>query len=60
MVSVVPQGLGATRTAAARMAYSSEMAGVMRTASLDYELSGAVAPETVSLMRRLLEDIGAA
>ena len=59
MVSVVPQGLGATRTAAARMAYSSEMAGVMRAASLDYELSGTVSSETVSLMRRLLEDIGA-
>lgn len=60
MVSVVPQGLGATRTAAARMAYSSEMVGAMRTASLDYELHGAVSPETISLMRRLLDDIGAA
>lgn len=60
MVSVVPQGLGATRTAASRMAYSSEMVGAMRTASLDYELHGAVSPETISLMRRLLDDIGAA
>ncbi|OEZ46724.1 hypothetical protein JAB1_46620 [Janthinobacterium sp. MP5059B] len=59
-VSIMARGLGSSRTAAARMAYSAEMAGAMRTASLDYELSGAVAPETVSLMRRLLDDIGAA
>lgn len=60
LVSVAQQGLGDTRKAAARMAYASELTGAVRTASMDYELTGAVSPETISLMRRLLDDIGAA
>lgn len=60
LVSLVQQGLSDTRKAAARMAYASEMTGALRTASLDYELTGAVSPETISLMRRLLDDIAAA
>ena len=59
LVSVAQQGLGSTRAAAARMAYASELTGAIRAASMDYELTGAVMPETISLMRRLLDDIGA-
>ena len=59
LVSVAQQGLGDTRKAAARMAYASELTGAVRTASMDYELTGAVTPETISLMRRLLDDIAA-
>lgn len=59
LVSVAQQGLGSTRAAAARMAYASELTGAIRAASMDYELTGAVTPETISLMRRLLDDIGA-
>ena len=60
LVSVAQQGLGDTRKAAARMAYASELTGAVRTASMDYELTGAVTPETISLMRRLLDDVAAA
>ncbi len=60
LVSVVPRGLGSARAAAARMAYSAETTGALRLASIDYEQTGAVLPETISLMRRLLDDIGAA
>ncbi|MGK5080493.1 hypothetical protein [Janthinobacterium sp. HLX7-2] len=60
LASVAPQGLGTAHAAAARMAYASELTGAVRTASMDYERTGAVSPETVSLMRRLLDDIGAA
>lgn len=60
LVSVAQQGLGSTHAAAARMAYASELTGVVRAASMDYELTGTVTPETISLMRRLLDDIGAA
>lgn len=60
LVSVAQQGLGSTRAAAARMAYAPELTGAIRAASMDYELTGAVTPETISLMRRLLDDIGAA
>lgn len=59
LVSVAQQGLGSTRAAAARMAYAPELTGAIRAASMDYELTGAVTPETISLMRRLLDDIGA-
>ena len=60
LVSVVQRGLGSARTAAARMAFSAETTGALRLASMDYEQTGAVSPETISLMRRLLDDIGAA
>lgn len=60
LVSLAQQGLSDTRKAAARMAYASEITGALRTASLDYELTGVVSPETISLMRRLLDDIAAA
>jgi hypothetical protein len=59
LVSVAQQGLGSTRVAAARMAYAPELTGAIRAASMDYELTGAVTPETISLMRRLLDDIAA-
>ncbi len=59
LVSVAQQGLGDTRKAAARMAYASELTGAVRTASMDYELTGVVSPETISLMRRLLDDVAA-
>lgn len=60
LVSVVQQGLGSTHAAAARMAYAPELTGAIRAASMDYELTGAVTPETISLMRRLLDDIAVA
>jgi hypothetical protein len=60
LVSVAQQGLGSTRAAAARMAYAPELTGAIRAASMDYELTGAVTPETISLMRRLLDDIAVA
>lgn len=60
LASVLQCGLGSPRTAAARMAYAPEMAGALRAASMDYERTGAVSPEVISLMRRLLDEIGAA
>ena len=60
LVSVAQQGLGSTHAAAARMAYAPELTGAIRAASMDYELTGTVTPETISLMRRLLDDIGSA
>lgn len=60
LASVMQCGLGSPRTAAARMAYAPEMAGVLRAASMDYERTGTVSPEVIGLMRRLLDEIGAA
>lgn len=50
----------ALKTAAARMAYSEELAHVCRLADIDFERSGTVAPGTVTEIRKLLSAIGAA
>lgn len=60
-ITLAPQrGLGAARTAAARMAYASELTSACRQADIDYEKTGAVSCETITVIRRLLVDIGAA
>ena len=41
------------------MALSSELAGALRAASTDYELHGAVSPETMHRMRQLLAAVDA-
>lgn len=48
------------RTAAARMAYSEELAAVCRAADLDYESTGTVSPETVNIIRTILRLVAAA
>ncbi|MDX8121595.1 hypothetical protein SKZ59_07430 [Janthinobacterium sp. GMG2] len=57
LVSIAQHGLGSTHRAAARMALSSEMAGALRAASADYELSGEVLPETMNRMRLVLSAV---
>lgn len=59
LVSIAQQGLGSTHRAAARMALSSDLAGALRAASMDYELRGAVSPETMNRMRQLLAAVDA-
>lgn len=59
LVSVAQQGLGSTRRAAMRMAVSGELTGALRAASADYELFGAVLPETMNRMRQLLAAVDA-
>ncbi|MDN2675659.1 hypothetical protein [Janthinobacterium sp. SUN033] len=59
LVSIAQQGLGSTHRAAMRMALSSELAGALRAASTDYELRGAVSPETMNRMRQLLATVDA-
>lgn len=59
LVSIAQQGLSSTHRAAVRMALSSELAGALRTASTDYELRGAVSPETMNRMRQLLATLDA-
>lgn len=48
------------RTVAARMAFSEDLANVCRLADIDFERTGTVAPATISMIRKLLSDIGAA
>lgn len=59
LVSIAQQGLGSAHRAAARMALSSDLAGALRAASTDYELRGAVSPETMNRMRQLLAAVDA-
>jgi hypothetical protein len=47
------------KNAAARMAYSEELANVCRLADLDYENTGTVMPSTIATIRALLLTIGA-
>lgn len=59
LVSIAQQGLGSTRRAATRMALSGELTSALRAASLDYESSGAVSPDTMNRMRQLLGEVDA-
>lgn len=49
----------AMRTAAARMAYSEEMANTLRLVDLDYERNGTISPATVDAIRALFSVVGA-
>lgn len=57
LVSIAQRGIGCTRKSAGRMAHSGDMAGVLRQASRDYELTGAVSPETMAQVRQVLATV---
>ena len=59
LVTITQQGLGSTHRSAMRMALSSDMTSALRAASADYEMRGAVSPETMHRMRQLLGEVDA-